>query len=180
MMDRLVFPPTVDALVRTLGPKLTPAVKDALRGHGLDLDKPLLPAWPAEHLPAWLGIFATALAPDEPRDVALRRLGRGFIAAWRGTVLGIAIGGVLRVVGPRRSLTRITRAFRAGDNYIEVRIEDLGPGHALAHLSDASGMPAYYLGVLEAGAELTGAKNVVIELVGETPPSAVFRLRYEE
>ena len=49
--ERLNFPNSIEAVVNhVLKGKLTPRLKELLRGEGVDLDRPLRPAYPAD---AW-------------------------------------------------------------------------------------------------------------------------------
>ncbi len=181
--ERLVFPMMVDGLVRAAGSALTPSLKSALRQKGLDLDAKLPPGWAVTHVGDWLDLVAEARLPGAPRDEALRDLGRAFVHAWQGTLIGGAMSVVLRTVGPARSLARLQRAFRTGDNFTVVTVTDLDapPPWRLSrvHINDVLGRPAYYLGVLEQGAALVGAKNAQVTLEQVEGSSVTFHLRYQ-
>lgn len=181
--QRLVFPMLVEGFVRVAGPAVTPSLKDALRKLGLDLDRPLPPAWETTHVQQWMDLFAKASFPEAAPDEAMRLMGRAFLQAWQTTLLGGATALVLRTVGPVRSLSKLQRAFRTGDNFTEVVITELqtaAPFHS-AHvvLNEVQGRAEYFQGVLEAGALMVGAKNPSVTRLPLEGPGAKFLLRYE-
>lgn len=181
--QRLVFPNLVEGLVRATGNAVTPSLKAALRQQGLDLDKKFPPAWEVSNVGAWLDLFAEAKSPGAARDEALRLLGRAFIDGWRGTLVGGAMSVVLRTVGPERSLSRLQRAFRTGDNFTIVTVTplDTPPPWKLArvHFNESWQRPSYFLGVLEAGSVLVGARHPEITAEPSRGNDVSFLLRYQ-
>lgn len=181
--QRLVFPNLVEGLVRAVGDAVTPSLKAALRARGLDLDAKFPPAWEIEPVGSWLDLFAAAKSPGVAHDEALRRLGRGFIEGWQGTLVGGAMSVVLRTVGPERSLSRLQRAFRTGDNFTTVTVTTLeAPApwkRARVQFNESFGRPAYYRGVLEAGSVLVGAKEPEVTLEATDGPGVTLLLRYQ-
>lgn len=149
-VEKLVFSSTADGLIRALGPDLTPALKAKLRDAGLDVDAKFPPAWPFEKMTSWLRLIAAEVFPGVPEDEALRRVGRRFIEGWSGTLLGSATAQLLKVMGPRRSVERIGRAFRTSDNFTEVDFESLSANTANVIIKHQV-LHTYALGILEAG-----------------------------
>ena len=85
----------------------------------------LQPAYPSSVLPACIVLTAQTLYPTEPLEQALKVIGRTFFLGFIDTLLGRAMLGLLRIIGPRRSLERMQRNFRTGSNYIETRFLSL-------------------------------------------------------
>lgn len=181
--QRLVFPNLVEGLVRATGSAVTPSLKAKLRERGLDLDAKFPPAWEVTHVGAWLDLFAEAKSPGLPRDEALRVLGRAFIEGWGSTLVGGAMSVVLRTVGPERSLSRLQRAFRTGDNFTVVTVTPLdAPAPwklARVHFSESWQRPSYFLGILEAGAVLVGAKAPTLSIEATDGTGVAFQLSYQ-
>jgi uncharacterized protein (TIGR02265 family) len=159
--ERVVFNSTIEGLVRALGADLTPALSAKLKAAGLDLSKPLPPGWEPARVHGWLELVATEVSPDLSRDEALRRLGRRFIEGWRSTLLGGAAAGVMKVLGSRRALQRVGRAFRTGDNFTDSVVDFVGPTEAVITVTGQP-FPAYVQGILEAGAAMVGVEGVVV------------------
>jgi uncharacterized protein (TIGR02265 family) len=167
--ERVVFSSTIEGLVRALGPDLTPALTAKLAAAGLDLSKPLPPGWEPARVLGWIELAATEVSPHLSRDEALRAMGRRFLEGWRSTLLGGATAQVMRVMGNRRALARLGRAFRTGDNFTESSVEFTGATEALVTV-DGLPFPTYVQGVLEAGASMVGVQDVVVvieEVKGE-------------
>jgi uncharacterized protein (TIGR02265 family) len=172
-VEKLVFSSMGDGLVRALGPDLTPALSEKLRARGFDVNKKFPPAWPLEQVTGWLELIAAELYPQLPREEALKSVGRRFIEGWQATLLGSAAAQVMKVMGPRRSLERIGRAFRTSDNFTEVSFEPLGATSALVVITGQK-LPTYAQGVLEAGMAIVTRGTVTLQKVeGEV---ATYRL----
>src|SRR5690606_35901852 len=82
--QKLIFEQAFEGLF-LLGLKehLSPELKEKLRGRGLDLDRPLLPAYP---YPVWHGALDEAVAhlwPDLPHEEGYRRIGRRVVEGYR-------------------------------------------------------------------------------------------------
>ena len=165
--SRLIFPVQVEGLLRGLEPDVTPRLKQRLKAAGLDLDAKLPPAWPAERLREWLDACADEVYPGQPREQALRAIGRRFIEGWQRTLIGAASAKLLKLVGPRRTLERLTRAFRTGDNFSETSV--LFPSDRVGVVTVRSQrLPHYIAGILDGGvAMLEVDGRVAIEDAGD-------------
>lgn len=175
--QRFIFPAQAEGILRGIGPDMTPTLKAKLKGVGLDPEKPFPPAWPAETLRQWLDVIGTELYRDFPLDEAHRRIGRRFIDGWQTTMLGAASAQVLKLLGPRRALERLTRAFRTGDNFSETGVTFPADRVALVTVRSQS-LPHYIAGVLDGGLALLNVKGrVTIEQ--DTIAVMVFRVEWE-
>ncbi len=177
---KLVFNQTIESLFqRALKDSMAPALKAELKASGLDLDKPLDPAYPAESVNRWFALAAKHTFPTLVRDEGLRALGSRFIDGWQQTLLGKATAALLVIVGPTRALRRMTQNFRTGDNFTQVEFEERAKGDVELRFNYVIGGVAFVRGMLEAGGELTRAKNFLVTVVRETNPGAVFSVRFD-
>lgn len=178
--EELDFQSSVEALfVQALRADLTPSLKARLKEEGLDVDK-LQPAYPRRVFSRCCRIAAEALYPDLIREEALRLLGRRLIEGYSLTLIGRAVMGVFKLIGVRRGLERLTRAFRNGDNYTETRFILLEPGRADVTFNQVNGQPTFTQGMLEACLDWVGARDSRVMVMREEGDGAVFRLTWTE
>ena len=157
----VIFPGAAEGFQALLGRDVPPALAENLRAHGLDPSKPLLPAYPAPQFEAWIKLAAEALFPREPPDRAQRHLGRRFFDGWKGTFIGAAATALLRVVGPKRTISRIGRVFRHGNNFTVTHATFESETSALVDFAQTQEIPEFVAGILEAGFELMGVSPTV-------------------
>ena len=109
----------------------------------------------------------------------MNALGRVFFGGYTSTVIGQAMLTMMRLIGPKRSLERMQRNFRTGGNYIETRFRELGPNHVELWFNEVNGMPSYVQGIIEAGAEQIGARNVRVEYRPEPEGGVLYTVIWE-
>lgn len=144
---------------------------------GVDLEKVKSP-FPRTTWEKGLPLAAKKLFPDLSRDEALRALGRRTVDRYKEGVIGLALFAVLRVIGPMRALARTQRNFRTSNNYTECTLTERGPREVVLWLNEVDFAP-YTVGVIEAGTELTGAKNVRVSIVGVENEGTNFLVTWE-
>ncbi len=160
----VVFDNTVDALFgRALGKKMTPRCRERLLAEGLDLSAKLKPFYPREQYYRFVNIAVEELFPGQPKDKAHYALGQAFIAGFNETLIGKAVISVVRMIGARRALERMTQNFRSSNNYMQTKLTQVSPGVHELWLSQTSGAPAYFEGVLFSSLSHTSAKNLKVE-----------------
>ncbi|QDE68873.1 hypothetical protein BHS07_19505 [Myxococcus xanthus] len=165
MAERLVFPPIVEGLfVRGLSGRVTPLLKEQLRSEGLDLDRPLLPAYSLESWIRCVTLTAKALHPHEPDEVAWRMLGERMIDGYRDTLMGRALLGVMKLLGPRRMLSKAQHGFRTSNNYTEVRITETGPTEAEVWLNEPGMLRYFKQGVMLAMSRAAGGVAASVDV----------------
>ena len=145
--------------LRGLRSQLSDELKAALKAQGLDLSQRLRPAYPAPVLRGCIRAAAKLLYPEMPHGEGICQIGRAFFRGYVDTFIGRATLAVLRLIGPRRTLERMQRNFRTGNNYIETRFTTLAPQHVELWFNVTGDLALYCQGILEHGAELIGAKN---------------------
>jgi uncharacterized protein (TIGR02265 family) len=176
----VVFDHTVEGLfLVALRGRLSATAESSLRKVGLDLSKKLLPAYPFEVWRQCLEIVATDLYPMHPRPEAWRRLGHDMVRGMCQTVLGRAMVGVSRLLGPLRALRRLNHTLRSADNYVEAHITELSPTCCLVWINEVMGQPGYYQGILEASLATMGARGARVRLCSSEGTSATYRVEWE-
>jgi uncharacterized protein (TIGR02265 family) len=170
MAEKLIFSQTFEGLFRAAGSLSSEdPVLGALVEAGIDPRRPLRPAYPLSTFHQTLSILGQALAPGLPPDEQARQLGRRFIDGYGELMVGRAMLMVMRVLGPFRTLERLSRQFRTGNNFSETRLTSVSPRAAELWCNQVT-LPGWYRGILERGLECAGAEAVQISvgLIDET------------
>ncbi len=178
--EQLEFARSIEgSFIKALGADLTPALKGRLRAEGLDLDRPLLPAYPAEDYHRWLKVAATELYAYDSSTEALRKLGFRVVAGMADTIVGKALAAGLKLIGPMRSLQRMDRLVRHNNNYMVANVADLSITGGRVLLSHVYGVPSFYEGFFQAAVQLSGGRNPRVTVLPSPPPGALYQLEWE-
>lgn len=179
MPQRLVFSQAFEGLQRALGDRLTGQVSTQFRDLGVDFAKGLEPAYELE---VWVKSVRQAsqlLNPEAPEPEQLYRFGRAFIDGYERTMVGKAMLTTLRLIGPKRTLERMDRNLRSGNNYTQTR---LAPQPGVANAFTLWVAPVryvdWYRGLLTAGLEAAGAKDLLLEADARDGESVTYRIRW--
>lgn len=175
--ERVIFPAQAEGLLRGLQPDVNDALSSKLKMLALDPSQPFPPAWPSSRLKEWLDAVSDVIYDSCTRDEAHRRIGRRFIDGWQRTMLGAASAQLLKVLGTRRALERLTRAFRTGDNYTESSVAFPSPTVALVTVRSEP-LPHYIAGVLDGGLALLNVQGRV-SIESTSGDVMVFRIEWE-
>lgn len=124
--EPVVFGVVIEGIEKALGPKLTGDERALLQRLGVDLSR-VAPAYPLGTFLEAVEQLAARLLPDAPEDERYRLLGGEFLKGYTRTALGMALGALMRALGPRRSLLRMGRNFRTTANYAHVEVVERGP-----------------------------------------------------
>ncbi|MBS2028062.1 MAG: DUF2378 family protein [Deltaproteobacteria bacterium] len=177
--NQVIFDNTIDGLFRALRPFVTPTGKAKIRALGLDMDGKLNPAYPAHVWASAVKIFAADAYPGLAPFEGQRRVAERTVDAFAEGVIGTAMFTLLRLVGPDRTIGRMTRNLRTGSNYVETKATQLEPHKYEIWINDVTDLPGFYLGLLERGLHLVGAKELKIELANQTGPSCTYRVGWK-
>jgi uncharacterized protein (TIGR02265 family) len=172
-----MFSQAVEGFVRAVGERLDDGAKDGLKALGLDLRKPLEPAYPLDTWFAVMRYGGKLLAPDAPESEQLEQLGRRFIDGYEQTLVGRALLATMRVLGPRRTLERMSRNFRSGNNYTETRLEAKGATDYELWFNQVRSTD-FYRGMLMAGLSKTSVRELQVHLVTHDSAGATFRVTW--
>jgi uncharacterized protein (TIGR02265 family) len=174
--EPVVFTSSYESLSRALGSRLTPSAKARFKEHGVDFDKPLHAAYPLKTWIQSLELACDLIAPGKSRDEQTWEVGRQIVLSFTQTMVGKATFGVLRVLGPHRGLERMRRSLRMSNNYSETTLEKSESGYVM--WCSRVTFPHYYRGVLEAGLESVGAKDIEVRVLSHDQDGARFAIRF--
>lgn len=178
---RVTFPMVFEGLVvRGHGHRLTPLIIERLRAEGLDIERPLLPGYPTRVWYQAVRILAEEVYPELPYEQGVRETGRAFIRGYFETAFGRTVLAVLRVLGPLRSLKRMGRNFRTGNNFSETWVHEDGPGDVRLEVNDPiADAPTFIQGLIEVGMGYVKAQDVQVEVESILPNGhVVYRVRW--
>jgi len=177
----VVFDHTIEGLFTgALRGRLSATAVLNLRRAGLDLSKKLLPAYPFETWKQCLAIVAKDLYPHLPLPEAWRLLGRATLEGMSRTVLGRAMVGVSRLLGPLRALKRLDHTLHSADTYVEARITERSRTCVEVSINEVMEQPTYYQGVLEAYLAMSQARDGRVQLLRREGRGATFRVEWAE
>ncbi|MCI0569427.1 MAG: DUF2378 family protein, partial [Myxococcaceae bacterium] len=142
--EPVMFGQSVEALFfRAFTGELPRTCRERLRRVGIDLERPLLPAYPIDVWLAALDIAAEELLPELSRESAYREIGRRVVKAYTSTLLGRAGLLLNGVLGPRRMLERMSQTLRLSNNFMEARLRHLGPTDVELWVNTRVRVPSY-------------------------------------
>lgn len=177
MTEKLIFAQTFEGLLRSLTGKLTPRLSAGLKVRGFDPTVALLPAYPQVVFIEVMVFLASELHPGLPSDAGICALGRGFMDGYGETMVGRAMMAMMRVIGPRRTLERVSRQFRTGNNFSETRLSAVGATEYHLWVNECR-LPGWYIGLLSRGLELAGGKAVSVELIHRDEAGGNFGVKW--
>lgn len=172
--DRVVFVQVVEGLLRHgVGDRVTLRLRERLKQVGLDLERPLLPAYRVMQWAHCLNIIVEELYPNMPREEGFRQLAEHHVEGYGRTLVGRALMRLMRLLGPKRTVSRMVQALSASDNYTEARLTELGPGRYELWMNSVLDAPGYsealFISFLRvSGAEEPQASTVRVDEEGTT------------
>ncbi len=179
--EKVVFEQTMEGMfVRGIGTRMSPKCRGRLKSAGLDLDKKLLPAYPFDTWMKCLQIAAEDLFPTLPNAEAHFKLGQLLIDGYKETFLGRAVLGMVKVLGPRRTLVRSSQNFRSGNNYTDTKLVEVSGTCMELWMNEVGPYPTFTAGILHAAVSAAGASALKVEVVNHDGHAATYRLRWGE
>lgn len=173
--QKVVFANSMEGLWRALEPH-TRAEADAFRKAGVD-GRSFLPAYRVEDYLEVMEACATSRFAGQPPLEQFTAVGRLFFGGYEKTLVGQALMAMLKVLGPRRTLERMTRNFRTANNYSEAEVEALGPNHHRVRLKHVK-HPGFYRGLILSGVERAGAREPRVDFLGHEGDVATYEVRW--
>ncbi len=161
--ERLVFSTSVEGLMK--GMALEASVRAELRELGIDVDRPLLPAYPAELWHRALHLIAQRVHPTMSIAEAYRRMGERTVYGMEDTLLGRATLAMAKLVGPRRMLLRLPNSAKSGSNFARLEVQELSPTEFLLTSQPYMGYAEFMQGSVRAAIEICGAPKGTVEIV---------------
>jgi uncharacterized protein (TIGR02265 family) len=191
--EAVVFQSSVESLKRATEGKLSPAADAHLRALGFDFSKPLRSAYPLDEWEKATELSVAELFPTLPLVEARAALGREFMNGFAQTTIGKAMVLFARAIGVRRTLGRMTRNMRNGNNYTETELREQGPGHVVlitrmrpeflaAWSGKSSPLIEQFVGVLQGAMKMLDAKDASVTLTryDTVKREASYELRWRE
>lgn len=176
----LVFQSAVEGLFVTgLKGRITPELDAKLRAAGLDLSKPLEPAYPRARWNTFIRVAIATLYAGELEATSYRALGRQLVDGYSEGILGKAIVGVLRLIGPGRTLERMSRNLRSGSNYNVCETRSLGDRDVLFWINEPDIPLHFSMGMIERAMEFSGARGLVLTPEKQDAEGCSFRVRWD-
>lgn len=140
--------------VRALGHRLTPVLIDELRACGLDLEKPLVAAYPAEVRQQGVRLLREHLFTGLSDDAAYFALGRAAVDGFLQTFVGHSFAFVVRFLGPRAMFKRVGTVMLSASNYVSASAIERGPFRWEVTVTNGDLPHAYFLGMARAALDI--------------------------
>ncbi|RKG65573.1 DUF2378 family protein [Corallococcus sp. CA054B] len=176
--EKVVFGHTVEGLLVTLEGHLDGPLRAKLREAGLDLDQELAPAYPRDQWHQMLLLGAQVLFPHHSVAQAHWHLGQRFVTAYFSTRIGRALQGVVKFLGPARTLERTARNMASGNNYLQVDVERLATTDYRLRVSEGGIHPEFIGALCHFGTLTTGVQGLTTVVEGREGPAATYRMRW--
>jgi len=173
---KLIFRSSIEALLEVSNGRVSEPTSRQLLEFRM-LRKQLEPAYPAEHWATAVKLISADLYPGKPPEEQHRQLGRETVMRFAHGIMGKAMFAVAKVVGARRSLTRMTNNLKTGANFIETRYAVLDEHHQELWINDVSDVPGFYMGLLGAGADFVEGWFEEIHIKERVGPGCLYELR---
>jgi uncharacterized protein (TIGR02265 family) len=163
--DRYIYGNSVEALfVQALGERMTNRCRNTLREAGLDLSKDLRPMYPVEDYERFVRIAREELFPYDPDAAAYEQMGRLFMQGYFKTLIGRALKGVIRLLGPHQLIKRLPESFSSGSTFIKAEVRQLGPTEHELRVTGVGHYPTFTRGSMLEAIGLSGVKNLRVEI----------------
>jgi uncharacterized protein (TIGR02265 family) len=179
--ERLVYASVVEGLLRHgLRGQVTPRLTARLRQIGLDVERPLLPAYP---VPLWfhcMWAIVEEVYPQLPPEQAFRLLAIRHAEGYGSTVVGRALYVVARMLGPRRMAQRLPDMLASGDNYTRAEVVERGPGDYEMQMNSEVHAPGYAESLIEALLRLSGAHEPQVQVLSQGGGHTRYALRWQQ
>jgi uncharacterized protein (TIGR02265 family) len=174
--QKLIFGQSVEVLLTACRGRISTATVKGLAAKGIHFDKKLDPAYPAEAWAEAVRLISTDLFPGVPAEEAHRQLAHRVVQQFTETVTGRVLVTVAKLLGHERSLNRMTHSLRTGANFLDCRVTPEVGGVRTIWMSDVSGVPGFYRGMLEFGGAAVGFERHLLEIIAREGTSVTFKM----
>lgn len=177
--EEVIFAGAVEGLfLKGLGSRVTPALQEELKAVGLDLTCRLLPAYPRKVWNAALPLAVQHVWPALDAAEGHYRLGRAIIDGFKETLLGRALAGMARVLGPMRTLGRMRQNLRTGGNYNEITLTRETANQVLFWINEPFIHPGYVQGLLHGSIEISGGRDGTVAVFSRDEAGTTYRVSW--
>jgi uncharacterized protein (TIGR02265 family) len=165
---------------RSLGKKLSAAGRANLKVAGLDLEKPLRPAYPFLEYVGFLEIAARDVYPDKSMQDAMFELGAGFLDGYLDTLMGRAILNFAKLLGPARAIRRSGRTWRQGNNFTQVEVIERNETCFELRFNVVGPYPEHTQGALYGALRVNEDLDVEVKLLERVGDGATYLLSWRK
>jgi uncharacterized protein (TIGR02265 family) len=158
--------------------RVTPALTAELKALGVDLDRPFDAAYPIETWAKTLEVCARHVYPELSWPDASWRLGRDTVDGFGHTLIGKAVYGVMKLIGPARSVERAARSYASTNNYTKVTLNRTSQTSYDFHINEQHSLPEFDMGALEGLLTFAGAKDPKVTLIRQDAEGYLFHLAW--
>ena len=176
--EKLIFNSVMEGLIQSVRADISPKCHTRMKEAGFDFQAKLLPAYPAELWARVVQILGEEIYPGIGPADSQRRLALRTVEVFAQSMIGGAMFTVANLLGPDRTVRRMTRNFRTGANFIETACTEVSPHTFDISFNDVSRVAGFYAGLLEAGFLRVGAKGLTVKIHDEKAPGAIFRVNW--
>jgi uncharacterized protein (TIGR02265 family) len=180
--ERLVYASVVEGLLRhgLRAGERTPRLTARLRQIGVDVERPLLPAYPVTTWFHCMWAVIEEVYPGLPPEQAFRLLATRHAEGYGSTVVGRALYVVARMLGPRRMAQRLPDMLASGDNYTHAEVVERGAGDYEMKMNSEVHAPGYAESLIEALLRLSGAHSPQVQVLSRGNGSTLYALRWQQ
>jgi uncharacterized protein (TIGR02265 family) len=165
MPEALVTDQTIDNLLRPYRNRLLPNVVRRLSALGVDANGKLLPTFLRPVQDETIRVLAEEYYPGQPMDVSTRQVGADSIRVVEESLMGRTLMRMLRLLPHQAALKRLPTLMRIGNNFLDVKVTDLGGKRYTLDLNEAGAWPQYWIGLMStANTVLLGFSRATVEL----------------
>lgn len=177
----LVFAHSVEALfITAMGSKIDADCRARLKQQGLDLDRKLLPAYEYAMVDRCIDLVTASAFPGKTEAEGAWLMGEAQVVGYQETFVGRALFGVLRLLGPKRILHRLTHSWRSGNNFIETRVTELAPTRFELWVNQVGTHPEFSQAVISTAMRLAGHGQVQVEILEFVYPTCRYLVSWPE
>lgn len=163
--ERLVFANSIEGLfIRGVGPQLTPEIRTELRKVGIDVEKPLLPAYPSQTYQRAIDVLVTHLHPKLSVGEAQFKLGERAVFGVTDTFVGRSGIAFAKLIGTKRSLMRFPVSSMSSTNFAKMEAREVGPQSIEIVTCPIDGHIEFLKGCVSAVVVLTGGKDPTFDV----------------
>ncbi|MCP3098239.1 TIGR02265 family protein [Myxococcus sp. K15C18031901] len=178
---RFVYAQVVEGLLEHgLNGRVSPRLKARLKEAGVDLGRPLLPTYPVLLWLRCLHIIVEETWPGLPPEQAFPRLAAAHVEGYGRTLIGRAVYGVMRLLGPRRLVLRLPQTLRATDNYTRVELTEKDPTTFEMWMNSALPCPGYSETLFESLLRVGGAESPRVLILTQDDGETRYLLTWKE
>lgn len=179
MTQRVYYAVAVEGTFKLgVGDRLTDAQRETLRDeYGID-PFDTKPSYSVEVMHKGFEYLQRELFPQMTPEESEDLLGVLSFRGFAQTLVGKAIVQMMRLIGPERTMPRMSKNLKAGTNFMDIKSRKLAPGHFELDVSDVGGMPHFYRGMFGEGLMLTRAKDLKVELASISVRGATYRITW--